>query len=203
MIFKIYPHDIREAIYNPASNGCFLSEIANADKPHERIIEPYFIEPGAWGHSCYVVAYCHCRRAIQTFKAACILGKVSLCADTYEIPPDFNAIDYLNSAWGIDGSQEMYNVKLHFDKRLKETIMANIWHPSQVVEHQSDGSIIMCFKVRNTMDFRAWLLGWGDGVKVLEPEILRDQIIETARSIMHAYTANNPTDKLTRQTSSI
>ncbi|MFH0897114.1 MAG: WYL domain-containing protein [Candidatus Bathyarchaeota archaeon] len=39
-----------------------------AEKATERVIEPYFIEPAAAGHSSYVIAYCHRAREIRNFK---------------------------------------------------------------------------------------------------------------------------------------
>jgi proteasome accessory factor B len=65
--------------------------------------------------------------------------------------------------------------------------METTWHPSQKIEIQSDGSIIMTLKVQNTIDFRSWILGKGADVEVLEPESLRNQIIQTNNMMMRLY----------------
>ena len=156
-------------------------------EPTERIIEPYFIEPAIPGHSSYVVAYCHLEKSIRAFKTNCI-EDIHVLADTYEIPPDFDAIDYLSSAWGIPVEKEVETIKLHFKSGLSRRITEVIWHPSQVIEPQNDGSVIMTLRVSNTYDFRSWVLGWGDEVEVLEPEILREQIIKTNKASLAIYT---------------
>ena len=42
-----------------------------------------------------------------------------------------------------------------------------IWHPSQVLERQKDGSMIMTLSVTDTVDLFSWILGWGEKVEVL------------------------------------
>jgi predicted DNA-binding transcriptional regulator YafY len=153
----------------------------------ERIIEPYFIEPAIPGHSSYVIAYCHLEKSIRIFQTNRI-EDIHILADTYEIPPDFDAIDYLSSAWGIPVEREVEIIKLHFKPGLSRRIMEVIWHPSQIMEPQDDGSIIMTLRVSNNYDFRSWVLGWGDEVEVLEPETLRNQIIQINKSALDMYT---------------
>jgi predicted DNA-binding transcriptional regulator YafY len=153
----------------------------------ERTVEPYFIEPVVWTHSNHIVAYCHLKKCIRTYNIDRIIGDVTICPETYEIPANFNAIDYLSSSWGIVQDQELIAVKLKFKPELTEAVTKTSWHPSQKMEIQEDGSIIMTLKTRNTVEFTAWILGWGNSVEVLEPKILRDQIIKTAQSILDAY----------------
>ena len=46
----------------------------------------------------------------------------------------------------------------------------------------------MTLEVRDTMYFRAWVLGWGDNMEVLEPETLRNEITQFATSLVNLYT---------------
>ena len=69
--------------------------------------------------------------------------------------------------------------------------METAWHPSQKIEIEDNGSMIMTLRIRPTRDFRAWVLGFGDMVEVLEPGILRKQIIELIGSMQNIY-KNNP-----------
>ena len=62
-----------------------------------------------------------------------------------------------------------------------------IWHPSQVLEPQSDGTVIMRLKVIDTVELYSWILGWGEKVEVLEPDELREEIIETAKAMLDVY----------------
>ena len=152
----------------------------------ERVIEPYFIEPAAPGHSSYVIAYCHRTKSLRTFKIERIEA-VELTSEPYVIPPDFDANAYLGSSWGIVVEGEVETIKLQFDPELARIMEETRWHPSQVLEPQSDGSMIMTLKVTNTVELYSWILGWGEKVEVLEPEKLRQQMIETARAMLGVY----------------
>lgn len=46
----------------------------------------------------------------------------------------------------------------------------------------------MTLKVRNTVDFRAWVRGWGDKVEVLEPKALRERFLSTSKALVKLYT---------------
>jgi predicted DNA-binding transcriptional regulator YafY len=163
--------------------------------PQERIIEPYFIEPTTQSRASYVIAYCNTKKSIYSFKMSRI-ENIQILPQTYVIPPDFNAIEYLSSAWVLFVEEPVEKVKLRFKPRLRRPLQEARWHPTQVMEPQEDGSLIMELNVNNTYDFRSWILGWGDEVEVLEPAKLRDQIITINESVRRIYKRNpeaNPT----------
>jgi predicted DNA-binding transcriptional regulator YafY len=156
------------------------------EEPTERVIEPYFIEPAAPGHSSYVIAYSHRVHAVRIFKFERI-EDIRILEDTYAIPPDFDAIDYLSSSWGIVVDGEVETIKLRFSPQIARIIAETVWHPSQVQEPQDDGALIMTLKVTNTIDLRAWILGWGEEVEVLEPAELRKSVVKTAKALLGVY----------------
>jgi predicted DNA-binding transcriptional regulator YafY len=45
----------------------------------------------------------------------------------------------------------------------------------------------MTLKVRNTVDFRGWILGWGENVEVQEPRSLRNQMKDILDSTRKLY----------------
>jgi predicted DNA-binding transcriptional regulator YafY/transposase len=159
-------------------------------KPIECTIEPYFIEPTPRNRSNYVIGYCRLTKSIKTFKLDRIIGEVKTENDSYEIPSDFNIDDYLSSAWGPYADKGVEVVKLRFSKDISHAIAETRFHPSQVTESQSDGSLLMTVKVNNTGDFQAWILGWGKDVEVLEPSLLRDQISLHVQSLCAIYDIN-------------
>ena len=157
-----------------------------AEKATQRIIEPYFIEPAAAGHASYVIAYCHHAREIRTFKIERI-ESIEQTEENYLVPPGFDVNQFLGSAWGITVYGEVKTVKLRFDPQIARIIEETVWHPSQVVERQKDGSVIMALRLVLTDELSAWILGWGQGVEVLEPEELRKQVGETIRAMLNVY----------------
>ena len=78
-------------------------------------------------------------------------------------------------------------VKLRFTANIGKAIVNTIWHPSQKTELFSDGSGILTLKVRRTRYFRDWVMGWGDFMEVLEPDTLRDEVLQLASSLVNMY----------------
>jgi predicted DNA-binding transcriptional regulator YafY len=155
-------------------------------EPEERIIEPYFIEPAAAGHSSYVIAYCHRTKSQRTFKIERI-EDIEATSEPYVIPPDFDANEFLGSSWGIVVKGEVKTIRLRFDPEIARIMEETIWHHSQVLEPQNDSSVIMTLRVTNTVELYSWILGWGEKVEVLEPVELRQRIIETAKAMLDVY----------------
>jgi predicted DNA-binding transcriptional regulator YafY len=157
-----------------------------AERATDRVIEPYFIEPAAAGHSSYVIAYCHRAGEIRNFKIERI-ENIQVTDETYTIPADFDANRYFGSAWGVVVEGEAKTVRLKFDAGLARLMEETVWHPSQVLERQTDGSVLMTLKVMDTVDLYSWIMGWGNRVEVLEPKELRREVIESAKAMLEMY----------------
>jgi len=158
-----------------------------AEKVTERIIEPYYIEPAVPGHASYVIAYCHRTGEVRTFKIERI-KTAELTSDSYIIPPDFDANEFFGSSWGIVVEGEPKTIKLKIiDPEIMRIMEETTWHPSQVLEKQLDGSLIMTLRVTDTVDFYSWILGWGEKIEVLEPKELRQEVMNTAKKMVRIY----------------
>lgn len=166
--------------------------LVEEQEPVERVIEPYFIEPSSMGGTSYVLAYCHLKKSVCAFAISYIIGNVIIEPETFEIPDDFDAINYISSAWGIySETKEIVTVKLHFKPNISKSISDMKLHPSQKTEIQKDGSIIMTIKVRDTIQFFGWILAWRDKVEVLEPQSMRNEICLLAKSLLNRYQTGN------------
>jgi len=158
-----------------------------SEKPIERIIDPYFIEPAAPGHASYVIGYCHLKQTVLTFKVERI-ELAELIAETYIIPPDFDANEYLGSAWGIVVKDEVKTVRLRIhDKEIVRILSETVWHPSQTFKKRKDSSTIMTLRVNDTHELLSWILGWGEKVEVLEPLGIRQSVITTVEAMRAVY----------------
>jgi predicted DNA-binding transcriptional regulator YafY len=157
-----------------------------AEKATERLIEPYFIEPAAAGHSAYVIAHCHRVREVRTFKIDRIEA-MQVTDQVYTIPADFDANKFFGSAWGVVVEGKAKTVRLKFDRRVARIIQETVWHPSQVLSRQKDGSLVITLQVMDTVELLSWILGWGDHVEVLEPLEMRASVGATARAVLINY----------------
>jgi predicted DNA-binding transcriptional regulator YafY len=163
-----------------------LYKYKDEEQPTERLVEPLFIEPAA-GASSYLIAFCDIKKAVCAFNLKHIVGEVNIEPDTYEIPKDFNAVELLGAGWGFHFDEEIKTVKLHFKQIKNRSMLETRLHPSQSIRMQSDGSIIITLKVRDSYRFCSWIMAWGNLVEVLEPEELRDKICEVAQSLVDIY----------------
>jgi predicted DNA-binding transcriptional regulator YafY len=158
----------------------------DAEKAIERTIETYFIEPAATGHASYVIAYCHRAKAIRNFRIGRI-ESIRMTDETYTIPPNFDANKYFSPAWGVSVEGEVKTIRLWFDRGVARLVEETVWHPSQVLKRQKDGSMVMTLQVMDTIEFFHWILWWGEDVEVLEPPEIRDAVIKTAEGVRKMY----------------
>ncbi len=172
-------------------------------EPVQLTIEPYFLEPSARNRANYVIGYCRQHKAIITCIIDRILGEVVIEKDSFEIPEDFDIDEYLGSAWGAFADQEVVTVKLRFSERISQALKETKFHPSEVMEMQKDGSLLVTLKVNNTGDFHAWIMSWGKDVEVLEPQTLRDQMIDMVRSLADMYKLRDFSPKIKREKGSV
>lgn len=103
---------------------------------------------------------------------------------------DKQAIDpgeYFKSAFGIFKGGPAQAVKLEFAPSIAPFIKERGWHPTQKIVSKGDGSILFEMEVSLTHEVIQWVLGFGSGVKVIEPMELRKQVLERARSIELMY----------------
>jgi predicted DNA-binding transcriptional regulator YafY len=158
-----------------------------AEQARERVIEPYYIEPAAPEHDSYVIAYCHVRKEVRTFKMARI-ERAELTDDTYTIPADFDADRFFGSSWRVIVGGAVRRIRLKtLDPEIMRIMEETLWHPSQVLDMQKDGSMIITLKVTPTVDFLSWIMGWGERIEVLEPKELRKKVMRTAKSMVKVY----------------
>ena len=158
-----------------------------AKKAVERVLEPYYIEPAAPGHASYLVGYCRLKKSIRTFKIERIEW-AELTQEHYTIPPDFDANKFFDSSWGIVVEGEVKTIRLKIvDPEIMRIMEETIWHPSQVLEKQKDGSMIMTLRVTDTVDLYSWIMGWAEKIEVLEPQELREEVMNTAKKMVNIY----------------
>ena len=63
-----------------------------------------------------------------------------------------------------------------FDKEVAGYIKERIWHPSQKIKQNKDGTITATYNVAGTKEIKYWVLSYGQHAEVVEPKSLRDEI---------------------------
>jgi len=78
-------------------------------------------------------------------------------------------------------------IKVWFSADIAGYIKEKIWHESQEIHPQDDGSIIFEAEVAGTVEIRFWIMSWGSNAVVLEPGSLRDEIRAEAEAMAMKY----------------
>lgn len=94
--------------------------------------------------------------------------------DSFERDPAFNLKDYSDRSFGIFQSDDEYaEVVWRFSERAAPHARRFVFHPSQVMDEQPDGSLIVRFRAAGHLEMAWHLYMWGNDVEVLAPEELR------------------------------
>lgn len=82
---------------------------------------------------------------------------------------------------------EQYYIKIHFDKKWAEVIKSKTYLLNQKITDTEDGSIIFEGNINSIDEAATWILSFGKGVRVLEPDILRSRVIQIAKEVLSNY----------------
>lgn len=93
-----------------------------------------------------------------------------------ELPERYNYEELFNDPFGPFGHDKEINAVLKFDSFHGFYNLEKNWPDAVLIEVQPDESVIMRAKTRSYSGIRKFVLGFGTGVEVLEPEWFRSAI---------------------------
>ncbi|WP_156508742.1 YafY family protein, partial [Oleiphilus sp. HI0132] len=103
-------------------------------------------------------------------------------------PDDFDLKEYVEKGgFGILNSDKIIIFVGRFQLKQGQHLFETPLSSDQVVTMEADGWFTLKASVPDTMYFRWWLLSLGDKVEVLEPNWLKDKIVETTRHTLSLY----------------
>ena len=152
-------------------------------KTSQRVVDPYKL--WFFDGTFYLLGFCHLRKDIRLF-AVDRIQKMVLTDRTFESPPDFDLENLLRNSFGSFLGKTV-SVVVHFSPKVAGYVAEKIWHESQVVEEQKDGSLIFKVEVAGTEEIKFWILRWGKEARVLEPDSLREDIRLEAEGMLRNF----------------
>ena len=152
-------------------------------RPTERELDPYRL----WyvSNALYVVGHDHLRNDLRVF-AVDRIRSVSLTNRRFEIPEDFDFEAFTRTAFNMIWG-ETQEVKIRFSAAQAPYIRERTWHPSQQIEAEPDGSIILTLQVADLGEVKFWLIGFGAEATVLSPIELAKEIGVEGERLAKAY----------------
>jgi len=154
--------------------------------PRKTRVRPLAIEPSALTHALYLIGYDESRKARRTYKVERILS-ASLTPETFTPPETESPARELLKAWDVIADEDPVKVVIRFSPAVAKRAAETRWHPSQVLEPQTDGSLLWRGQIAGMREIRIWILGWGADAEVLEPAALRDEVAAELKKAAALY----------------
>ena len=149
-------------------------------KESRRRVDPYRI--WFFNGSFYLIGYCHKRREVRIF-AISRIRMLHQTGEVFEISENFNADDFIKPSFGVyQGKSE--KVRIWFSPKVAGYIQEQTWHESQKIEALDDGAIVFEAEVAGIEEIKHWVMSWGSSARVLDPEILQDEIRSEALAML-------------------
>jgi predicted DNA-binding transcriptional regulator YafY len=136
-----------------------------------------------YGNRHYLVAYSLSDRArdYRLFALANI-EKAEITDASFERRKDFSLQKFAERSFGVF-QEESFDVVWRFSPKATPDARQFLFHPTQVLEDQPDGSLIVRFRAGGALEMCWHLLTWGGEVEVVEPKglkrILHQQLTAT------------------------
>ncbi len=98
--------------------------------------------------------------------------EVEVLDENFEMPKDFSLKEYAELSFGAF-HEEPFEVEWVFDSEVKDEAKKFIFHPTQEMIENDDGSLTVKFVAGGRLEMDWHLYTWGEHVKVIKPESLR------------------------------
>ncbi|SEG79811.1 YafY family protein [Paenibacillus sp. UNC499MF] len=130
---------------------------------------------GSW----MLIAFCRLRREIRHFRLSRI-SELALLETTFVKPEEFDLRSYKPA------DDRHGEVRLLFRKELANRVREMNYYYIEETQNVEEGLLVK-LKVRSPEEVLHWVLSWGAGVEVLEPESLRVRLQEEIRDMAKRY----------------
>jgi predicted DNA-binding transcriptional regulator YafY len=137
--------------------------------------------------SMYLIGHSVQAEALRTFKVK-RLTSIKITKKTFQRPEDFSLERCVSGSFGIIYKEiSPITVRCEFRGWATRLLREQKWHRTQVIEKDSGDKLLVSFLLDTTTEFKKWILGFGPIVRVLEPEKLRDEIVESLKKSLKIY----------------
>ncbi|MDT9547625.1 MAG: WYL domain-containing protein [Chlorobium phaeovibrioides] len=154
-------------------------------KASERLLDPYRLHLAEDGW--YLIAIGEPNKGPRSFLLQNIRN-LEVTREAYRVDPEFNIEGYIDQRFFVFiDAGEKRPVRIWFSARFSDYIQSRRWHPAQEIAANSDGSIILSMNVDADDIVACWVMQFGTGAEVLEPDGLRMLVVREAEAIAGLY----------------
>lgn len=167
------------AAISEALKGPFLLRIAyrrrTQDKPSERVVAPHGLLLGV---RRYLVARDTAKKVarLQHYRVEEIYS-AEVLDESFDIDPGFSLRAHAEKGFGSYESEAQHGeVVWRFSHDAADHARRFVFHPTQTVEEEKDGSLLVRFRASGHLEMCWHLYTWGKSVEVLQPAELREMV---------------------------
>ncbi|MCX5831356.1 MAG: WYL domain-containing protein [Deltaproteobacteria bacterium] len=118
--------------------------------------------------------------AIHRFK------KVEMTERAFEFPEDYKFDDAFDRNFGFM-KDDCFDAMAEFTGWAADYVAERTWSPDQKITKIGDDKISMTLSVSSSVEFIAWILSFGGQAKVIEPEWLVEETVQTIKETASLY----------------
>ncbi len=148
-----------------------------------RDLDPYRVWYRSGG--LYAVGFDHRSGEIRTFAVERIQS-LEASDRRFAVQEGFDFDAYIGSSFGVI-SEPAVRVRIRFEPRWAGYVEERTWHPSQSLRSLPGGGLELTMDVGGTAELRSWILSFGSGAEVLEPESLREEVARELAEGLQRY----------------
>lgn len=137
--------------------------------------------------SLYLVAHAPAHGQVRHYKVNRVQS-VELDELKFNRPAEFDLERHLADSFGVwRGNGEPLRIAVRFHPSAARYVQESQWHPSQKLTPQPDGGLLAEFALSDIEEIKHWLLSFGRAAEVLQPDELREAMVEEVRDMLEVY----------------
>jgi predicted DNA-binding transcriptional regulator YafY len=155
--------------------------------PRQSKVSHYTVDPimiVTYNGCLYLAAYVYEYKENRTFH----LDRIRKATQTGETfgRRTFSLEKLKNEAFGMMW-EEPFDFVVRFDKKVAAYVKARVLHPSQKLEEQSDGSLILHIRAGGWGEMKSWVMSFSQFAEVLKPQRMREEIKKELEQTLEKY----------------
>lgn len=156
------------------------------EHPKNRVIDPYGMV--YWNNKWYIVAYCHLRNEIRSFRAERILT-VKRTHITFNRPEAFSAREFFmqNLLPDLVGKDGLTTLIIGGSSEALDDLCLHWFLAHHLKERTTDRAIFLLEENSIHMYVPYFLLSYGKSIRIIEPQSLKEKLVAVAMELMAYY----------------
>lgn len=152
----------------------------------ETTFHPYAL---FFARAWYAVGFSELHCEVRTFKISRFIS-IEESNENFRGNDAFSLEAYFGLAWRFIRGSRIWRVVVRFSPKVGANVAEVCWHKSQQTRFFEDGTAELTFDVAGLSEIIWWVLGYGAEAEVVEPQELRNAVLDVAEKMVEIYAAD-------------